>query len=637
MHLLELKHRIDSWATADPDARGYGYHDSQYPWAYDPAIEQERDSWLKFMAFLLREKVHGDFLQIGLGRRGGAHASLREVAQRVVTVEIDPERVASYTGDRSDARDVFVVGDSHAPETLATVRGAAPRFDLLLIDGGDSLGDVARDWRDYAPLVAPGGIVAIADASQGSARARTGLDVDQFVFELQRSVLQPQGVRIERFGSQRAIHVYRQPQIPLDGTALDDFEARAVASDSGLVPCEVAAAQEHAGFALFAQRDVHYAVPAAEAAAEFDLRDIDRRAHSIVLTAGSRTELERIAATYAQVSPELAAVRQALRDCDYAAADRRAQAVLAAHPTLRADWIPSLALHRYSAQLLKDLGTVCVYSDHTAEGVAMLEQALEQDLSDKEALLTLAQVYVAVLGDEAAARGLIGRVRERMRRLEIAQTCQQRLSGNALWMYPKLLHDVRGVLQVGAHRGEEVEAFNLLGIEQQAYIEPCADAATDLRARCAQFASGATPKVIECALDAEPRARTLLRAQDTACTSWFPHVEKSTSIPVQTTTLDRVFAEGHLDGADYNLLFLDVDGAELDVLEGARQSLHRLDVICVAVFYEPIYDGAPRPEEIQKFLREVDDFGFNLRAHEPGPDARRGDAVFTRATRKRRD
>jgi cephalosporin hydroxylase len=66
-------------------------------------------------------------------------------------------------------------GDSHAPETLARLREAlagAP-IDVLWIDADHSYDGVKQDLEMYAPLVRPGGIVALHDVHGSSACPRS--------------------------------------------------------------------------------------------------------------------------------------------------------------------------------------------------------------------------------------------------------------------------------------------------------------------------------------------------------------------------------------------------------------------------------------------------------------------------------
>lgn len=62
-------------------------------------------------------------------------------------------------------RGLFLHADSHAPQTLATVKGLLgdSRLDLLFIDGDHSYEGVKQDFELYHPLVRAGGMVAFHD------------------------------------------------------------------------------------------------------------------------------------------------------------------------------------------------------------------------------------------------------------------------------------------------------------------------------------------------------------------------------------------------------------------------------------------------------------------------------------------
>jgi FkbM family methyltransferase len=76
--------------------------------------------------------------------------------------------------------------------------------------------------------------------------------------------------------------------------------------------------------------------------------------------------------------------------------------------------------------------------------------------------------------------------------------------------------------------------------------------------------------------------------------------EVITSGPVGTTRLDDVGIDGGVD-----LLKLDIQGAELQALEGGRTLLGRTLVIHVETEFVPIYAGQPLFSECELFLRGI--------------------------------
>jgi len=57
---------------------------------------------------------------------------------------------------------IVIHGNSHDPKVLAQVVKYQP-FDFLLIDGDHSYAGVKADYKDYSPLVKPGGLIAFHD------------------------------------------------------------------------------------------------------------------------------------------------------------------------------------------------------------------------------------------------------------------------------------------------------------------------------------------------------------------------------------------------------------------------------------------------------------------------------------------
>ncbi|MDP6279615.1 MAG: FkbM family methyltransferase [Nitrospinota bacterium] len=68
---------------------------------------------------------------------------------------------------------------------------------------------------------------------------------------------------------------------------------------------------------------------------------------------------------------------------------------------------------------------------------------------------------------------------------------------------------------------------------------------------------------------------------------------------VKTKQLDDI---REIEACDY--LLIDVQGSELDVLEGARRTLRNTPVVEVEVEFVPLYEGQPLFAEIDVFMRE---------------------------------
>ena len=203
----------------------------------------------------------------------------------------------------------------------------------------------------------------------------------------------------------------------------------------------------------------------------------------------------------------------------------------------------------------------------------------------------------------------------------------------------ELCKKIRGIIQVGAHCGEEfnhIKKYNW----NQLYFEPITESFYylvgyvtthgGLKQKC--FFSGY-------ALLDKAGYFTLYLGKDFGSSSFLKlnpdrPVEHQTNTcsgerVVEVTTLDLFFKENDkLIVDDYNLLYIDTQGTELHVLVGAKENLKNIDIICLEVSYYPIYLQSPTLDQISDYLSF---YGFELLEHRPIPNnTLQGDAVFVK-------
>jgi predicted O-methyltransferase YrrM len=131
--------------------------------------EQRRPEILGLLE-MLRKEPPRRLCEIG-ARRGGTLILFGRVAApdaHILSLDIDfPAFHLKWNPRfaRAGQQVTCVRADSHAPETLARARDwlGGELLDFLFIDGDHSLDGVRSDFMMYAPLVRPGGIVALHD------------------------------------------------------------------------------------------------------------------------------------------------------------------------------------------------------------------------------------------------------------------------------------------------------------------------------------------------------------------------------------------------------------------------------------------------------------------------------------------
>lgn len=177
-----------------------------------------------------------------------------------------------------------------------------------------------------------------------------------------------------------------------------------------------------------------------------------------------------------------------------------------------------------------------------------------------------------------------------------------------------------GILQVGASIGQEIEYFVRNGIRHAAMIEPLDGPFALLEQRCA--AVGYLPVQCLCGVADGEWVEFHVASNNGESSSMlapakhladYPWVTFPSKVSMQTFTLDRVFGAIESQHAEMagklDLLFMDVQGAELRVLKGANRVLGRVNYIHTEVGLGGGYDGAVPLPDLIHYLKL---YGFDV-------------------------
>jgi FkbM family methyltransferase len=192
---------------------------------------------------------------------------------------------------------------------------------------------------------------------------------------------------------------------------------------------------------------------------------------------------------------------------------------------------------------------------------------------------------------------------------------------------------LRGVVHVGAHKGEEVETYRTLGVQKMLLVEANPEIHAELAAKCAgdptivtvQAAASDRSGSVTLRVSEFSQASSLLRPALTV--ELYPFTRTVKQIEVEARRLDRIVSDAGLRRDDFNLLNIDVQGAELMVLRGAEKLLAKVEMVNVEVNFDELYEDAAQIEEIDKYLGER---GFRRVALACPYDRSWGDAVYVR-------
>lgn len=170
----------------------------------------------------------------------------------------------------------------------------------------------------------------------------------------------------------------------------------------------------------------------------------------------------------------------------------------------------------------------------------------------------------------------------------------------------------RGVLHVGANEGQEADLYNDLGFERVFWIEADPDIFPRLLGTLRSFPS----QTAYCALLADKDGEaipfyvsnnnggssSLLPFNKKKMAELFPGLDVQQEKVLSTERLESFIARHQIQVGSFNVLNIDVQGAELLVLKGAGDLLLGLDLICLEVRLARDYIGSSLLHEVDLYL-----------------------------------
>ena len=216
----------------------------------------------------------------------------------------------------------------------------------------------------------------------------------------------------------------------------------------------------------------------------------------------------------------------------------------------------------------------------------------------------------------------------------------ERFLDNVLGEKPRLLdvpklcteHSInpKGVIHVGAHEGQELNYYQKMGVKNVLFIEANPVVYERLKTKVASYPN---VKTVNCAISNENSTVELHVTSNEQSSSIlplkkhqeiYPHIKETHKVKVESKKLDTLLQELKLNPSEYNILNIDIQGAELFALQGATNWLRYVDAINTEVNYEELYEGCVLIDELDEFL---DRNGFQ-RVATKTPSISWGDAFY---------
>lgn len=237
---------------------------------------------------------------------------------------------------------------------------------------------------------------------------------------------------------------------------------------------------------------------------------------------------------------------------------------------------------------------------------SVCRRVLAADCENREALALL--VCILTQRDRhTEALAIVDRVLAHFRSLQESNTVV-----HALLQLQRLGFAPSGVLDIGAYHGEfAMFARQMFPQATVVMVEPQERPQEFLRALAAEL--GGDCHVHQCLLGEAVRSAVEFHQLDTPFgstgSSIYPEVSdfprQVVAMPMRTID-DLVAAHS---GRAFDLVKIDVQGAELDVLRGATEAIHRVEVLIAELSLHEVNRGAPRLAEV---VAALDDLGFAM-------------------------
>ena len=188
--------------------------------------------------------------------------------------------------------------------------------------------------------------------------------------------------------------------------------------------------------------------------------------------------------------------------------------------------------------------------------------------------------------------------------------------------------NVKGVVHIGAHYGEEIREYVDNGIQKITVFEPLSKNFEVLAERLQNV--NADIQGYQVALGSQKGTATMYLSSNEAQSSSIlkpkEHLEHHPDVSFDGTEEVEVSILDDYDLGDANFINMDVQGYELEVLRGGKETLNNVDYVYCEVNRGEMYENNAMIDDIDEYLGE---YGFErVETYWPETWYKWGDALY---------
>jgi len=190
-----------------------------------------------------------------------------------------------------------------------------------------------------------------------------------------------------------------------------------------------------------------------------------------------------------------------------------------------------------------------------------------------------------------------------------------------------------GVCHIGANTGQEASDYYSNGVDKTVWFEADPEIISLLTTHLQPYSNCVVFN--SCLSDTDGEEVTLNIANNGGQSSSIlqleyhkiahPEVHYTKEVKLKTQRLDTLFVEKYLNIEDYPFVNIDVQGAELLVLKGMGELLHKVKYLYLEINDAALYTGCALYPEIKSYLEK---YGFAAKEKVMAGNFKWGDSFF---------